>query len=142
MRCRSDRTAHTELVAFMVPLLCCHTAIAHHSFAQFQMDKSLRIVGAVESFEWTNPHTWLVVLVDDGKGGQSEWRLEGASVNELARAGWTKRVAQQGERVSVEIHPLRSGQPGGAFVSMTKADGSVFSQITKEQQAAAAASAP
>lgn len=139
MRSSSGRNGLSALIGCVLLPLIGGPAIAHHSFAQFQMDKSMRIVGSVESFEWTNPHTWLVVMVDDGKGGQAEWRLEGASVNELARAGWTKRVAQQGERITVEIHPLRSGQPGGAFVSMTKADGSVFSQITKEQQAAAPA---
>ena len=30
-----------------------------------------------EEFRWVNPHTWLYVTVDDGKGSKVEWATEG-----------------------------------------------------------------
>lgn len=107
----------------------------HHSFAQFEMGKDATIAGTVKEFDWTNPHTWLVVNVKDASGKAVEWRLEGASVNELARAGWTRRLFQPGDRVTVQIHPLRGGAPGGAFASVTTSDGKIYGQTTREATA-------
>ncbi|MEO6339511.1 MAG: DUF6152 family protein, partial [Caulobacteraceae bacterium] len=45
------------------------SAVAHHSFAMFDNTKEVTLVGTVKSFQWTNPHSWLQVVVagPDGK---------------------------------------------------------------------------
>jgi phage-related protein len=42
---------------------------AHHSGAMFDMTKTFTVQGTVREFQYTNPHSWLQVLVvsPDGK---------------------------------------------------------------------------
>ncbi len=102
------------------------SAIAHHSVAAFDMQKTVTIEGTVEKLEWTNPHMWLWVVVN--RNGQTEsWSVEAASpANMTRRAGWNKRSVMPGEKVQVDVHPFRDGRPGGALAKVTKADGSVL----------------
>ena len=52
-------------------------AIAHHSFAMFDDQKTVTLSGTVKEFEWVNPHSWLRVMVNDEKTGKpAMWALE------------------------------------------------------------------
>jgi hypothetical protein len=51
------------VAAFAVP------AVAHHSFAMFDAQKTVTLQGTVKEFEWVNPHSWLRVMVNDEKTG-------------------------------------------------------------------------
>jgi hypothetical protein len=99
-------------------------APAHHSFGMFDRDRSIVITGVVKQFQWTNPHTWIQVIVTDKRGKQVEWSLEGGSPGILGRNGWKRTSLRAGEKITVEIYPLKSGEPGGSFIEITKADGS------------------
>lgn len=102
-------------------------ALAHHSVAAFDMQKTVTIEGTVEKLDWTNPHMWLWVTVTDKSGKTQSWAMEGASpANMQRRAGWTKRSVTPGEKVTVEVRPFRDGRPGGALSKVTKADGTVL----------------
>jgi hypothetical protein len=106
-------------------LLCAPSlAPAHHSFAMFDRERSLVITGVVRDFQWTNPHTWIQVSVTDAAGKQMEWSLEGGSPGILSRNGWKRTSLKPGDKISVEIYPLKSGEPGGSFIEVTKSDGS------------------
>lgn len=98
-------------------------ALAHHSFAMFDMTTTATISGTVKKLEWTNPHLWLWVVVDDGKGVTQVWGLEGTSPAEAMRRGWSKRCVTEGEKISVTLHPLKDGRPGGSLGDLTRADG-------------------
>src|SRR3979411_1211029 len=61
-------------------------ASAHHSFAMFDKGHPVQLEGAVKSWEFTNPHSWLVMMVmKDGK--PTEIKVEGASVLTLVGQG-------------------------------------------------------
>ena len=92
---------------------------AHHSFAMFDRSRTVTLSGAVKDWQWVNPHTWLQLTVRDGSGTEVEWSIEGRSPNVLSRRGWTKSLLTQGDKVSVVIYPLKSGEPGGAIVRLT-----------------------
>lgn len=96
---------------------------AHHSFAMFS-DTNVTVSGTVKKMEWTNPHIWLWVVVDDGKGGTQTWGFEGAAPGESTRAGMTKTCVVPGDKVTVTARPLKDGRPGGSLGGLTKADGS------------------
>ena len=114
-----------SVVALAVLLLCMpRHAPAHHSFAMFDREHSVVISGVVREFQWTNPHSWIQVTVTDAAGKVTEWSLEGGSPGILSRNGWKRTSLTPGEKVTVEIYPLKSGQPGGSFIEVTKADGS------------------
>jgi hypothetical protein len=88
-------------------------ALAHHSFAMFDMGKEQTITGTVVEFQWVNPHSWLVVAVKDPAGKETVWHIEGSHVPGLVRAGWHKDSVKPGDKVEVTINPLRTGEPGG-----------------------------
>ncbi|MBK9252876.1 MAG: hypothetical protein IPM70_13775 [Proteobacteria bacterium] len=43
-------------------------ALAHHSFAMFDNDKQIRLVGTVTEFRWQNPHVYIHLEAPDPKG--------------------------------------------------------------------------
>jgi len=101
-------------------------ASAHHSGAMFDSSKTLKFDGTVKEFQWTNPHSWLQLLVSDGKGGQEEWSLELGPLVGLHRAGWKPRTLQPGDKVSVVFNPLRDGTHGGKLITVTLPGGQVL----------------
>ena len=44
-------------------------AAAHHSFAMFEPTKTLTFKGTIKTFQWTNPHVIIWVLVQPEGGG-------------------------------------------------------------------------
>ncbi len=98
-------------------------ALAHHSFAMYEPTKTLTFKGTVKSFQWTNPHVvvWVLVQPEDG-GAVQEWSLETTSPGVLTRAGWTRQSLKAGDRVSVTFSPLRDGSRGGGLNSVTLLD--------------------
>ena len=106
-------------------LLAITPALAHHSFSMFDLEKEITLVGEVKEFQWTNPHIWIQVLVAGDDGKVVEWSIEGNSPSTLSRQGWTKRSVKSGEKVTLVVHPLRDGQPGGSLVKVTLPDGKV-----------------
>ncbi len=106
--------------------LVCGAAFAHHSFSMFDMKTTKTLTGTVKQFEWTNPHTWLWMYVQNDKGETEQWGIEGMSPNFLGRRGWSKHTLKPGDKITVEIHPLRDGEKGGTFLSVTLPDGKVM----------------
>jgi hypothetical protein len=98
-------------------------AIAHHSTAMFDMSKTVTVQGTIEAFEWTNPHSWIWLTVPNAQGGTDRYGIEGMSPNYLSRVGWTRKALNPGDKVSVDINPLRDGRKGGFCVAVTLADG-------------------
>jgi hypothetical protein len=96
---------------------------AHHSFAMFDSAKETTLEGTVKEFQWTNPHAWVQLLVPGSDGKQVEWSIECASPNALKRQGWRGTSIKPGDRITVIIHPLKSGEPGGSLVVLTLPDG-------------------
>jgi Family of unknown function (DUF6152) len=98
-------------------------AAAHHSFAMYEPTKTLTLKGTVKSFQWTNPHVilWVLVQPEDG-GAPQEWSLETTSPGVLTRNGWNRQSLKAGDRVSVTFSPLRDGSRGGGLNSVTLLD--------------------
>ena len=89
---------------------------AHHSFAMFDNTKDMTLVGTVKEFQWTNPHSWIQLMVKDASGKDVEWSIEGGSPNGLTRAGWKRTSIKPGDKAVVIIHPLKDGSEGGSLV--------------------------
>ena len=108
-------------------------AFSHHSNVAFEVTKVDTITGVVTNFQWSNPHTWLKVMVSDGKGGNAEWGLEGRAPGVLLRAGWTKKSLAPGETVTVDYSPARDGTKTGLIARVTKADGTILANAPPAQ---------
>jgi hypothetical protein len=94
-------------------------ALAHHAFAMFDTNREVTLDGTVKEFQWTNPHTWVQLLVKDSAGKEVEWSIEGSSPNNLARFGWTRTSLKAGDHVQAVVHPLKDGSIGGSLVKIT-----------------------
>jgi hypothetical protein len=116
----------------------------------------------VKEFQWTNPHVVLWVEIDpsaerpqedSGVGGGKPpaprvpetvgkpagkpelWSVELTSPGNLTRVGWSKRSFSAGDRIDLEIHPLRDGKHGGAFRKATVlATGQVWTSDLRQQE--------
>jgi hypothetical protein len=85
------------------------------------------LVGTVKEFQYTNPHSWLQVLVPGPNGSTVEWGFEAEGPSTLMRAGIKAKTFKPGDKVTVQASPMRDGRPAGALISVTMADGSVIS---------------
>jgi hypothetical protein len=107
---------------FLAPL-----AEAHHSNSAFYVTKVITIKGVVKEFRWSNPHVWIILTVDDGKGNKVDWKVEGRPPGILGRAGWTPKILQPGETITVDLSPAKDDTASGLIARVTKADGTILS---------------
>ncbi len=108
-------------------------ALAHHSGSMFDPTKTVTIEGTVKEFQYTNPHSWLEVVVLGADGKTSDWGFESEGPSTLLRAGIKAKSFVPGDKVTVVCHPMKDGRSAGSLVSVTKADGSVFSPRGRPQ---------
>ena len=102
-------------------------AVAHHSGAMFDHSKTITLKGTVKEFQYTNPHSWLQVLVTGADGKTVEWGFESEGPSTLMRVGIRAGSFKPGDKVTVLANPMRDGRPAGALLSVTTADGKVYS---------------
>jgi hypothetical protein len=98
-------------------------AAAHHSGAMFDSARTQTIAGTVTEFNWVNPHSSFKVEVVGADGKAVVWAIEMNTPQNLVRDGWKRTTIKAGDKVTVVVHPLRDGKPGGSFRSITLADG-------------------
>jgi hypothetical protein len=96
---------------------------AHHSPVMFDRTAAKTLVGTVVRFTWTNPHSAILLDVANEGGGVDRWGVELGSPQSMARAGWRSNIIKPGDTVTVVVNPLKSGEFGGIFVSITLPDG-------------------
>jgi hypothetical protein len=113
-------------IAAAVAMAMAGSVSAHHSTAMFDMAKNVVLQGTIKEFQWTNPHTFIYIVVPNGSGGSDTYGIEGMSPNYLARTGWDKHTLNSGEKVELTIHPLKDGRKGGFDVSVKKPDGTLM----------------
>ena len=89
----------------------------------FDQNVSMEIEGTVAAFDWTNPHSWLHITVENEGAEAQRWSLEMGALGGLARRGLRPSSFQPGDNVSVILHPLKDGSPGGELLSVTFANG-------------------
>ena len=72
-----DRRLVTALAAACVVLGLADVepALAHHSATMFEEKRTVTVEGVVKEFQYTNPHSWLLVDVRDKDGKVTTWGL-------------------------------------------------------------------
>jgi hypothetical protein len=101
-------------------------ASAHHSTANFDYTKTVVLKGTVKQFQWTNPHSFIQVVVQDGNGADVEWSIESGSPALERRLGWKPEMIKPGDKVVVVIAPVLSGGPSGTLRQITLPNGKVL----------------
>jgi hypothetical protein len=102
------------------------SAFAHHSPVMFDQTQQVTLTGTVREFQWTNPHSYIQLVVKNDQGQDEEWSLEmGASVY-LYNLGWRPSSVKAGDTLTVTFAPLRKGGKGGLLLKAATADGKLI----------------
>jgi hypothetical protein len=97
--------------------------LAHHAGTMFS-DEVKEISGTVKEFQFTNPHSWIQVMVETKPGEPpQEWSVEWGSPNQLGRNGIRPSTFKPGTKVTMRIRPMRDGSPAAGFVGAKFEDG-------------------
>src|SRR5258708_28202719 len=108
-----------------VVLAGANALMAHHSFAMFDTTKSTTLTGTVTKFEWTNPHAYIEIDVPEGNGVK-HWSVEMGSPSILMQSGWKFKDLKHGDKITVQLSPLRSGEASGLLFQATLPAGRVL----------------
>lgn len=114
------------LLTVLAMLFAATPALPHHSNVAFEVNKVITLTGVVTEFRWVNPHTWIGLSVDDGKGVKTVWAIEGRAPGVLARAGWSRSSMKVGDTVTIDFSPAKDGSKTGLVARVTKADGTIL----------------
>jgi hypothetical protein len=121
------RTRRCGLALLAVALFAVASPVwAHHSFTMFDMTKRITLTGSITSFEWTNPHAYIEIDVPDEKGAVKHWSIEMGSPSILMQSGWKFNSIHAGDKLTLIINPMKSGQNGGFLSQATLPDGKVL----------------
>jgi hypothetical protein len=108
---------------FCVAALQALPVLAHHSYAAYDLSHTLTLKGTVETFQWSNPHSRLTLVLDaDGRSEPIEWNIITSSPAILKRFGWAHDSLKPGDRVSVVCNPVTDGSHAGRLHSMVLLD--------------------
>jgi hypothetical protein len=113
----------TYLISMLLLAAITLPATAHHSTAMFDSDNPIELAGTIKEWQYTNPHTFIILNVTDENGIVVEWALEGRSTSAIYRLGWTPESLQPGDEIIVTVRPLHSGAPGGNYSNIRWKDG-------------------
>jgi hypothetical protein len=99
---------------------------AHHSAVMFDDAKEITVSGTVKEFQYTNPHSWLLVDVKNDDGTVTTWGFEAEGPSTLTRAGIRKSDFAPGTAITITGNPMRDGRPAALWVKAKRGDGKEF----------------
>lgn len=105
------------LIAIVAALFASGIAIAHHSRANFELDRIVTIEDKVTEWSWRSPHVWMKVESPGENGEAVEWLVEGNAIPGLRRRGWSKESFAAGDEVVASGNPDRNPDNQFMFLS-------------------------
>jgi hypothetical protein len=92
----------------------------------FEQTKTITLEGVVKEFQWSNPHSWLLIDVKDAAGKLTTWGFEAEGPSTLQRAGIRPSEFPIGTKVTMTGRPMKDGRPAAIWVLAVRADGKRF----------------
>ncbi len=87
--------------AVLMALVPAGLVLAHHSLANFDTTKAVRVKGTILRFHEINPHSFLFLEQAGADGKVQRWAVEGPSIVQLKRRGFATEVLKPGTVVEV-----------------------------------------
>lgn len=119
----------TTILTVAMVLAVVRPALPHHSHAMFDHEKEVTVEGTVAEWVFRNPHVYLYVETKTDNGQTVKYSVEMSNITNMIRAGFGANTFKQGDKVSVKLHPLRDGRPGGNYITATTPDGKTFGRV-------------
>ena len=95
-------------------------ALAHHSGTMFDDKKEVTLTGVVKEFQYSNPHSWLLVDVKGEDGKVTTWGFEAEGPSSLTRAGIRLKDFMPGTVITITGHPMKDGRPAATWMKATR----------------------
>jgi hypothetical protein len=92
----------------------------------FDDKKTVTVEGVVKEFQYTNPHSWLLVDVTGKDGKVVTWGFEAEGPTTLQRAGIRPSDFKPGTKLTITGNPMKDGKPAAIWVDAVRADGKKF----------------
>ena len=109
--------AAMSLLAISAPLS------AHHGTAGYDMDKQLVMKATVTDWLWANPHCFLTFDGTDDKGATVRWTAEVSNPVDMTKRGWSRRILNPGDQITVTVRPAKNGAPVGQLLKVVLPNG-------------------
>lgn len=84
--------------------------LAHHSAAEYDMEKTTSVSGTVTQFAWNNPHVYIYLDVKNEKGEIEKWSGELGAIPQLSRANWSRETVKPGDQITMNGNPAKDGR--------------------------------
>lgn len=114
------------LLTGIVAVGVCGLVSAHHSHSMFDHEQEVSITGTVTDFSFRNPHGFLFVDVVEENGETVNYWIEMSTIPRMIERGIGVKTFQPGDVVTVNMHPLNDGRPGGNYTTIIAADGKTY----------------
>ena len=102
--------ARTSIVAASLAAMSA-SLLAHHGDAGRYEDKLTTVKGIVVELQLINPHSIVVLDVNEDGGKVVRWRGEAGTATQLKGWCWTRDVIKPGDSISIIGRRLKNGSP-------------------------------
>jgi hypothetical protein len=116
-------TARGRFLAAMSLLAISAPLSAHHGTAGYDMDKQLVMKATVTDWLWANPHCFLTFDGTDDKGATVRWTAEVSNPVDMTKRGWSRRILNPGDQITVTVRPAKNGAPVGQLLKVVLPNG-------------------
>jgi hypothetical protein len=132
----------TGCVAVIVTLVSAGLLLGHHSLANYDTTKPVRVRGTVFQFQQINPHSFIFLDEKNPEGQTRRWAVEGPSLIQLTRTGIPKDFLKAGSVIEVcgyapkepIVWQLANSDPSVASVSGRLLNAEVLTMPDGKQQ--------
>jgi hypothetical protein len=110
-------------------------AVAHHSFAIYDMQQNVEFKGVIETVKFRNPHMAMTLTVTDASGAKRTVEfVEGAPANMLARLGLRPEMIQPGTEITAIGAPRHDNPDAWFLKAVVLPDGTRFNSLQSPNQ--------
>ena len=106
----NTNVARTSIVAVGLAAMSA-SLLAHHGDAGRYEDKLTTVKGIVVELQLINPHSIVVLDVNEDGGKVVRWRGEAGTATQLKGWCWTRDVIKPGDSISIVGRRLKNGSP-------------------------------
>src|SRR3989442_12474020 len=102
-----------------VPLV----AEAHHASVMFDSTKEITLEGTVKEFQYTNPHSWLLVDVTNKDGSVTTWGFEAEGPSTLMQRRIRPTDFPSVTKLTITGNPIKDGRPAALWITPVRVYG-------------------
>ena len=96
------------LFAFAAMMLSAAVGYAHHSYAAtYDVGKEVKLEGKLITFQYKNPHSYVMIQAPDSKGVAQRWSVEWAGTSQLSNRGINQETLKVGDAIIIVGRPSR-----------------------------------